>query len=438
MHSLLKTTVEEPLSISPVPNVPEEITPKLGHACRRRLRLMHRQSFDWEQGGLLSPIKFIDRDSVEYALQLATEHDKQETEMARLTLDNAMALVDPIWGGIYQYSTQGSWNQPHYRKTMSAQAGHLRIYALAYALLNGDRYLSVTHSIRTYIERFLQSDSGAFYSGQADGIPGIDSRLLFAFNSNERELFGIPEIDRRITTRENGWAIEALATNYEYTGDERSLQLALAAYSEINNSCALANGGWLPNAMARQAHNLADSLAMARAMLQLYRITFEQHYLAGACASADYIDKWFRHAHYGYQHTPSWQGQQTRRPLDENISLARFTNLLSYYCNKDQFKDMARHALRYLAIDEIATSRMEEAGILLLDLELNRPPLTIDIQTTNSNIHNPFVTTAHRQPGWYKLIRRRQTGRDAAVVTIEGIRSRPVYSIERMHDLLPS
>ncbi len=437
MHSLLKTTIEEPLPVTHMPNMVEHIGPGLGNDCRRRLHLMHRQSFDWEQGGLLSPVKFIDRDSVEYALQRASEHDKQEKEMARLTLDSAMALLDPVWGGIYQYSTQGRWDRPHYRKTMSSQAGHLRIYALAYALLKFDRYLSVTQSIRTYIERFLLSDSGTFYCGQAEGVPGIDSRLFFSFNRNERELFGMPELDKRITTRENGWAIEALATNYEYTGDERSLQMALTACSEIEKNCALDDGAWLPNALANQATSLADSLAMARAMLQLFRVTFEQKYLECACASADFIEKCFRHQQCGYRSTPLWQGSQSRRQLDENISLARFTNLLCHYCKNDRYRGMAQHAFRYLAINEIATSRMEEAGILLLDLELKKKPLTFDIKTVNRNMNNPFISSAHRYFGWYKLVQYQQAGIDSVTVKIDGIQSRPLSSIERLHDLLP-
>ena len=63
---------------------------------------MHMQSFDWKRGGLLSPIKFIDRDSVEYSLMIAADGDKNEKRMAKLTLDNAMSLIDPVWGGVYQ------------------------------------------------------------------------------------------------------------------------------------------------------------------------------------------------------------------------------------------------------------------------------------------------------------------------------------------------
>lgn len=108
MHALLKSSCEAPVSIERKIRLTEQVNPVLSNECRRRLRYMHMRSFDREQGGLLSPIKFIDRDSVEYSLVVAADHDQNEERMARLTLDNAIALVDPVWGGVYQYSTQAS------------------------------------------------------------------------------------------------------------------------------------------------------------------------------------------------------------------------------------------------------------------------------------------------------------------------------------------
>ena len=54
--------------------------------------------------------------------------------MARETLDAQRQLIDPVWGGVYQYSTDGDWKHPHFEKIMQMQAENLRIYAQAYAL----------------------------------------------------------------------------------------------------------------------------------------------------------------------------------------------------------------------------------------------------------------------------------------------------------------
>ena len=88
------------------------------------------------------------------AVTLPTIASKHDTLYKGILLDNAIALIDPIWGGVYQYSTLSKWDVPHYRKTMAAQAGHLRLYSLAYGYLQSDSYLNATKLIRNYIKNF--------------------------------------------------------------------------------------------------------------------------------------------------------------------------------------------------------------------------------------------------------------------------------------------
>lgn len=362
MHALLKSHNQSPITIERQLKLVEQINPHLSNECRRKLRYMHMRSFDWEQGGLLSTVKFIDRDSVEYSLVTASDHEMSEARMARLTLDNAISLIDPIWGGVYQYSTQGKWDVPHYRKTIAAQAGHLRIYSLAYAQLKFDRYLNVTNSILSYIKKFMCSDVGAFYSGQSDSVVGINSKRYFSLSESKRHLIGIPEIDKRILTRENGWMIEALATHYEYCGSQQSLTMAISATNWINENCRKESGAYLNNIMAGKPYYLADTLAMGRAMLQLYRATLDKKYLDYAFESAKYIHHNFKNKLCGY-HTRLCSENDTTPPrqIDENIALTRFANLLFYYKEHAFLKKMTKHGLRYLCIPassmrDVATS----------------------------------------------------------------------------------
>jgi len=50
--------------------------------------------------------KFIHSDSIEYAMQRAHDGSKKHEQMAKDTLDAARALIDPVWGGVYQYSDE--------------------------------------------------------------------------------------------------------------------------------------------------------------------------------------------------------------------------------------------------------------------------------------------------------------------------------------------
>lgn len=438
MHALLKSSCETPLTIERTLRLAEQANPVLSNECRRRLRYMHMQSFDWEQGGLLSPIKFIDRDSVEYSLLGAMDHDQTEERMARLTLDNAIALVDPVWGGIYQYSTQGKWDIPHYRKTMAAQAGHLRLYSLAHAQTKFDRYLNVTNSIQSYIKEFMTSDSGTFYSGQADSIAGMNPMLYFSLDKSKRQLFGMPEIDKRILTRENGWIIEALATHYEYCGDEQSLTLAVNASSWINQHCRKNSGGYLTNTMTDKPVHLSDTLAMARAMLQLYRATFNKSYLDLACQSANFIHEHFKNDICGYNsRILSSNDIAPPRQIDENISLTRFANLLTYYSEKQHFQKIAKQGLRYLCIPEIATARMEEAGILLVDHEMLTTPFTFNINGKQDDpLVSELINIAHGHYGWYKLIKLNDSETTSVSIEIDGLKSRPIKTPTKLSQLL--
>ena len=442
MHALSKSSSENPVTIDRQLKLVEQTNPVLSHECRRRLRYMHMRSFDWEQGGLLSTVKFIDRDSVEYSLLIAADHELSEARMARLTLDKAIALVDPVWGGVYQYSTQGKWDVPHYRKTIAAQAGHLRLYSLAYAQLRSTNYLNVTNAIVNYVKNFMLSDVGAFYSGQSDRINNIKPDEYFSLDKSGRECHGIPDIDKRLLSRENGWMIEALATHYEYCGSQQSLDLAITAAEWINKHCRTESGAYLTNIMTNKPMNLSDTLAMARAMLQLYRATLDKQYLTYACESAEFIHKNFKNSLCGYNtiinsHKASISSRQAKRQIDENISLTRFANLLFHYQNKALFKKITNHGLHYLYIPEVATSRIEEAGILLLDRESLSSPLTINITGRKNNpTVREFINIAHRYHGWYKLIRFTESEKLSASIEIDGYKSKPISSVETLKQLL--
>jgi uncharacterized protein len=47
----------------------------------------------------------------------------------RRTLEANQHLVDPVRGGVFQYSDEVNWKSPHYEKLMSYQADDLRIYS---------------------------------------------------------------------------------------------------------------------------------------------------------------------------------------------------------------------------------------------------------------------------------------------------------------------
>ena len=75
--------------------------------------------------------------------------------MAKQTLTAQLQLIDPVWGGVYQYSTDGDWDHPHFEKIIQFQAENLRTYASAYALWKDPVCLKIATGIHRFVHDFL-------------------------------------------------------------------------------------------------------------------------------------------------------------------------------------------------------------------------------------------------------------------------------------------
>ncbi len=388
----------------------------LSDELRSTLQQRHNAAYDEEKGGLKLFQKFLDRDSVEYAMLLARQGNEQAEKRARHTLTAALNLLDPAWGGFYQYSTQRDWQHAHFEKIMRVQASYLRIYALAYAQFSDPEYLHASNEIRRYLNHFLKSGNGAYFVSQdADLVPGEHSSEYFELTAAQRLQRGIPAVDKNIYAQENGWIIEALASLYEVTGRKQVLDEAITASNTILHSHRdTATGGFahkslLPNTGKPQqliTFHLGDNLAMARAFLQLYRATSDRKWLSLSQQTADFIQSHFYRNNGGFISNENLDIPVKPVPdIDENISLARFSNLLFHYTGKQSYRTMSKHAMRFLSRSEIATARLTDPGILLADQELSSDPIHITvIGSKKEPASHELYTAALKINGWYKRV----------------------------------
>jgi uncharacterized protein len=215
MASMLQAIIDDP---SPGPSILPEasIEPTKDAALapneREKLQNILRDRYDVKNKGWGAEQKFLSWDITEYCLRGGSRGDAAVGKMARETLDAQRQLIDPVWGGVYQYSTDGDWKHPHFEKIMQMQAENLRTCAEAYALWKDPADLNSAKKIREYLRDFLTGPEGAFYTSQdADLKPGEHSADYFALDDSARRRRGIPRIDQHIYARENGWAINALA-----------------------------------------------------------------------------------------------------------------------------------------------------------------------------------------------------------------------------------
>jgi uncharacterized protein YyaL (SSP411 family) len=397
MASFLEAFLEDP---RPGPSVvaqePMDLASQatLSRELVEELQQIHLDHYDPEYGSWGRIHKFLHGDSVEYSMARAAAGDETALRMARQTLDMNLKLMDPVWGGVYQYSHGGTWENPHFEKIMSHQTANLRTYALAYARYKDPRYLETARDIKRYLFTFLRSPEGAFYTSQdADVTPGEHSAEYFALSDEERRKIGIPRVDEHVYARENGWVIEALATLADVSGETEALEGAIRAAEWILKERSLPGGGFRHDREDEGGPYLGDTLAMGRAFLSLYASTANREWLQRAEAAADFMVENFEPmvregvaAGFVTAKAPpaSAPGFRPEPQRDENILALRFFNLLYHYSGKAAYRRAAEQAMRYLATPRIARRR-PTAGVLLSALELDNDPAHITIVGSKSD-----------------------------------------------------
>jgi uncharacterized protein YyaL (SSP411 family) len=287
-----------------------------------------------------------------------------------------------VWGGVYQYSTDDDWKHPHFEKIMQMQAGNLRIYALAYALWHGPKDLQAAQAVESYLENFLTSAEGAFYTSQdADLVAGRHSADYFKLDDKARRRRGVPRIDKHVYSRENGWAIDALAMFYSVTGDTNQLARATRAAEWVLANRSLPGGGFRHDEQDAAGPYLGDALAMSRAFLALYEVTADRRWLGHSEAAFQFMAKTFASKPGFVTAAMDPQGGFQPQPqYNENVSIARLGNILSQYTGKPEYRAAAENALRWIAAPEIADKRFSDVGgVLLADEELNTEPAHLTI-----------------------------------------------------------
>ncbi|MBV9490848.1 MAG: thioredoxin domain-containing protein [Verrucomicrobia bacterium] len=409
MASMLQAIIDDP---TPGPSVVPEavLTPSDGSELRQEVRERYRQliieNYDDRNAGWGTVQKFLPWDIIEYCLGETLRGDERFERMARETLGAQRKLIDPVWGGVYQYSTDGDWDHPHFEKIMQMQAENLRIYAQAYGLWHDPVYLQAARQIHRYLRDFLTDPGGAFYTSQdADLIDGEHAGNYFMLNDGARRQLGIPRVDAHIYARENGWAIHALAIFYQVTGDSRYLSDAVRAAQWILANRNLGAGGFSHDANDSAGPYLGDSLAMGQAFLTLYAATADRDWLTRAEQAMDYISARFK-AEVGYLTAAGGSTLGARPQVDENVTVARFANLLYHYTGESRFRDSAGHAIHFLMLPAAADRRgFQVAGFLLADREFNRAPLHVTIVGRKDDFAaQALFKAALQEPATYKRI----------------------------------
>lgn len=267
--------------------------------------------------------------------------DAKAKERALFTLERQSALVDPVFGGIYQYSEGGTWSRPHYEKLMTFQAPALENYAEAYALTQSPPMLARARLVKRYMSEILREGETFGASQDADlGAHEVGARYLtgheyYALDARGRSALGMPRVERRAFARENGLAIAAFVTYAELIVDDEALDAARRAAGALLRTHVLEGGGVAHEAVPANDPSsaklyLADNAAFGFALVRLYERTRDTRYLDAAERIARHmLAELWDEPHGGFYATrtdPNAVGvfRIRRMPLDENAHAIRF------------------------------------------------------------------------------------------------------------------
>jgi len=404
---LLQAIVDDPTPEPASPRRAPQVGSTLDQAELARLKAAHVADHDDRRGGLRLPQKFLDRAHVEYDLSLAFAGDPNAEARARQTLDAARALIDPVWGGVYQYSTGYRWDRLHFEKIMRSQARYLRLYARAYAQWGAPEYAAAARDIQRYLLDFLRSPEGAFYVSQdADVVRGQKAAAFFALGDTARRAIGMPRIDRNRYSDANGQAAEALAVWAAASGEADALAAAEQAVRWTLGHRRRDDGSFAHGDHDIGGPYLSDSLEMARALLALHAVTGQRDWLREATTTADRLTPLFA-ARDGPGFLTSVADGTPVAPvatIAENLDAALLFDQLHHYTGEARHRDAAERALRFLASPQVRAQRFEESSVLLADHALSAPPLHLVVVGAKDD---PAAVALHRTALASPGIRRR-------------------------------
>lgn len=344
--------------------------------------------FDTDGLGWGSRQKYPWPNPIDYALLRARlrSEDAIWQDRALATLAAERQLIDPVWGGMYQYSLKGVWTAPHYEKIAMIQAGAIETFAHA-AMVTGDpAWLDAADDVTRYLSDFMQAPAGGFYASQdADLRKGDGSSVagpeFFALDDAGRRALGIPRVDTNVYADLNGLIIHALVELYRTNRDPLILDAAARAADRVLQTHADADGG-LRHAGASDdpLRYLADQAAMGWALLNLHRVTGESRWLDAAVVRASYLVDHMQAESGGlYAHTKDPQAvgvfAERRVPLPENALAAQFFIELHMLLDGDgsvatPWLEHARRALLAVGSDAQIEGNGKVVARYLIALEL--------------------------------------------------------------------
>ena len=151
--------------------------------------------YDQELGGWGRRQKAPLGENLHFEARRALRGDPRAKARLQQTMRAQHALIDPVWGGLYQYSDGGSWDRPHFEKLMTYQAANLAGYAEGFRASQDPAFLADGRAVLSYMVNFLSDENGLFFVSQDADVGShepasrfVDGHVFYAKDDAERRV----------------------------------------------------------------------------------------------------------------------------------------------------------------------------------------------------------------------------------------------------------
>jgi uncharacterized protein YyaL (SSP411 family) len=353
-------------------------------AIRDFTRAQLDRFYDPVEGGWGKPQKYPRWAPVAAGLFAGVVHqDTARLAEVTRTLDGELALIDPVDGGMFQYSLQGVWTAPHYEKLAEIQGPAMENLVDGFGATNDVRYLHGARAIARYVRTVLRRDDGAFFANQdadvgtrGDVAPMLGVNWYALPGRAERAARGEPFIDRHVYASHNGRLIAGLARLGQLTADQQAIDDAVTAADVILARHVVGDGfshdeGHVDDAVL----HLADQVAMGHALLTLAEATGQRRFRQLASRTAHFITSTLEDPAGGgyFAHTPVAGDvgvfAERRKPFKGNGEAIAFILKVGRLDEDTALTSSAERALQAFAVEGVVKEEFRAVGEMLLALE---------------------------------------------------------------------
>jgi uncharacterized protein YyaL (SSP411 family) len=327
--------------------------------------LVMKQSFDQVYGGFRDAPKFFEPEAITFAFEANFwRQDSEAKQMALLTLDQQIKLIDPVWGGFYRYAENADWTSPHFEKMLPVQAQNVLNYLEAYQLTKAPRYRDAAHGTIQYVSRFLADrQRGGFFASQDADVRGegshnvVPGKTYFGLGEAQRISIGLPYLDRSIYTGWNGLMAKSFLKAYQVFGDPQLREFALKTLTRLCDERYRPGKGlahMMGNGRLQEFALLEDQVWFADAMVEAYVTTGQSVYRDRAEQIIhDLVSQLEDKKGGGFFDRPPSSTSRCLlkfpyKDVKANASLALLLSDVFYVTQKIEYRDLAKQVLQYV------------------------------------------------------------------------------------------